>query len=535
MKHSATVPFRSVTISMESIQSIDFKSLHQLYEKEKKQNDELKAELMKMQLQLQKFAQMVFGSKSERFIPNPAQLTLDITAETIHPVCNIAQSKKIEYIKTNQPKKRDLSELSVYLKDLPRIYETREPENIPPGAVKIGEDSYEILEYMPGKLFVKVIVTPKYKVPCTEDKTVIIASPAPARPLPKCVAAPSLLAQLLIDKYADHIPLFRQAKRLERSGVVLPYNTLLDWAGKTIDLLSVLYDALKKEVLASRYIHADETGLKVLCDKLNKKSKKIHDGYLWCYNNSIKKLVFFDYQHGRSEKCAEGILKNFQGILQTDGWQVYEGIASKQEAITQIGCLAHARRKFIEAKPYDPQRADYALIKFGVLYEIERKCKEQGLSYDEITKVRQDKSVPILDELHQWMLQEYKSLLPSDHITIAISYALKRWDQLCYYTKDGMLSPDNNPVERSIRPVAVGRKNYLFAGSQRGAERLAMIYSLIGTCIINNINPYDWLKEVIEKINDYPVNKVSDLLPHHWKPAAFATNDLKQQAAAPAA
>jgi transposase len=502
---------------MELAQQIDFKSLYQLYQQEKKEKDELKVELMKMQLQLQKFAQMVFGSKSERFIPNPAQLVLDIKAEIADPVCKIGQAQKIEYIKTNQPRKRDLSELSVYLKDLPRIYETREPENIPEGAIRIGEDTYEVLEYTPGKLFVKVIVTPKYKVPSAGDKTQIIAAPAPKRPLPKCVAAPSLLAQLLIDKFADHIPVFRQIKRFERNGVLLPYNTILDWAGKTIDLLSVLYDALKKEVIQSGYIHVDETGLKVLCDKLTKKSKKIHDGYLWCYNNSIKKLVFFDYQHGRGEKCTEGILKNFRGIIQTDGWQVYEGVVSKREEITQICCLAHARRKFNDAKPYDKERAAYALTRFSQIYEIERKCKEQGLSYDEITKVRQDKSVPILDELHQWMLKEYKTLLPSDHITIAINYTLKLWDRLCYYTKDGMLNPDNNPVERSIRPVAIGRKNYLFAGSRQGAERLAMIYSLIGTCIMNNINPYDWLKDVIEKINDHPINKVSELLPHNWK------------------
>jgi len=502
---------------MELVQQLDFKSLYQLYEQEKKAKEELKVELMKMQLQLQKFAQMIFGSKSERFIPNPAQLTLNINAETVNPACNIGQAKKIEYVKTNQPKKRNLSELSAYLEDLPRIYETRQPDNIPEGSIKIGEDRYEMLEYTPGKLFVRVIITPKYKVPGADEKTQIIAAPSPNRPLAKCVAAPSLLAQLLIDKFADHIPVFRQMKRFERNGVLLPYNTILDWAGKTIDLLSVLYDALKKEVLASRYIHVDETGLKVLCDKLTKKSKKIHDGWLWCYNNSIKKLVFFDYQHGRGEKCTEGILKDFRGIIQTDGWQVYEGIAAKQKDITQICCLAHARRKFNDAKPYDKERAEYALTKFHAIYEIERKCKQQGLSYNEITKVRQDEAVPILNELYQWMLKEHKTLLLTDHITIAINYALKRWDRLCYYTNDGILNPDNNPVERSIRPVAIGRKNYLFAGSRRGAERLAMIYSLIGTCIMNNVNPYEWLKDVIEKIIDHPVNKVSDLLPHNWK------------------
>ena len=420
---------------MNSTSDIDFQTLSTLYRQEKKEKEALKVELMKMQLQLQKFAQMVFGSKSERFIPNPAQLTLDISAEKINPACNIAEAKKVEYVKPGNPKKRDITELGAYLEGLPHVYETREPENKPEGAVKISEDSYKILEHTPGKLFVRVIITPKYKIPQVDDTvTTIIAAPAPARPLAKCIAAPSLLAQILIDKFADHIPVFRQAKRFERSGVALPYNTLLDWAGKSIDLLEVLYEALKKEVLASGYIHADETGLKVLCEKLTKKSKKIHDGWLWCYNNSVQKIVFFDYQHGRSEKHTEGILKNFRGILQTDGWQVYEGIANKQKDITQICCLAHARRKFNDAKPYDPELAEYALTRFHQLYEIERKCKQQGLSYDEITKVRQHEAVPILNELHQWMLEQYKTLLPSSHITVAFNYELERWERLCNTT-----------------------------------------------------------------------------------------------------
>jgi len=502
---------------MDFTADIDFKTLYTLYEQEKKAKEELKVELMKMQLQLSKFAQMIFGSKSERFVPNPAQLTLDIPSETASPACNLGAAKKIEYVKTTQPRKRNLSELGTYLDKLPHIYEIREPENLPAGAIKIGEDHHEILEITPAKLFVRVIVTPKYKLPAADDadKTKIIAAPAPSRPLSKCIAAPSVLAQILIDKYCDHLPIFRQVKRFERSGVTLPYNTILDWAGRTIDLVAILYEALKKEILGSQYIHVDETGLKVLCSQQNKNSRKIHDGYLWCYHNSIKKLVFFDYQHGRGEKHTQGILNNFRGIIQTDGWQVYKGVASKQKDITQICCLAHARRKFNDALAYDRERAGYALTQFNALYEIERKCKQQGLSYDEITKVRQDKSVPILNELHQWMIEQYKTL-PTAPLSAAIGYALNHWDRLCYYTRDGMLNPDNNPVENNIRPVAVGRKNYLFAGSRKGAERIAMIYSLVSTCKMNDINPYDWLREVLEKINEYPINKISELLPHNW-------------------
>ena len=299
----------------------------------------------------------------------------------------------------------------------------------------------------------------------------------------------------------------------------IPYNTFIDWAGKAIDKISVVGEVLLKEIMASTYIHVDETGLPVLLGKENSKSKKMHKGYLWGYHDSIKNLVYFDYQPGRGEKHTIGILQNFHGIIQTDGWHVYEGVAAKQKEIMQICCMAHARRKFVEAMPYDKELAQYALTKFSALYKIESNCKEQGFSYDEITKVRQRKAVPILEELHKWMLEEYKTLLPSAHITTAIGYSLERWERLCHYTTDGMLNPDNNPVERSIRPVVLGRKNYLFAGSHEAAKRLAMIYSLLGTCKLNDVNPYIWLKDVFDKINSWPINRIHELLPHNWKMA----------------
>ncbi len=486
----------------------------------KKQKDEYKNELLKLQLQLKKFTQMIFGKKGERHLSNPSQLNLELPVDTSDtPSCKLGDAKKISYTKTKGTNKRELNELGAYMKDLPHVYETREPDNIPEGAVKIGEEKHETLEHTPGKAFVKVVIIPKYKVPCIHDadKTLIIAAPAPERPLFKCLAGASLLATILVDKYCDHLPLFRQARRFNRNGLALPYNTIVDLNAKTIDLITPLYIMLKKEVLASSYIHADETGLKVLLGKENQKHKNIHSGFLWCYQNSIKHLVFFDYQHGRGEKCTEGTLKEFKGYLQTDGWQVYKNIASKDKDIIQVCCWAHARRKFIDASPYDKEPAEFALQKIGVLYEIERYCRDQGLPYNDIAKIRQDKAVPILNELNEWMIKTYKNNLPSSHISSAIGYALERWQELCCYTKDGRLKIDNNPVERSIRPVALGRKNFLFAGSHKGAERLAVIYSLIGTCTMNNVDPYEWLKDVIGKIKNYPMTRVHELLPNNWK------------------
>jgi transposase len=504
---------------MEVSASIDFKSLHILYEKEKREKEELKAEVLKLQFHLQKLLQHVYGSKSEHFVANPSQLTLNIASETAAPATDLSKAKKVEYVKTGESKKRDVPDLMKYLEHLDKIYETREPDNIPAGAIKIGEERHTIIEHAPGKIFARIILIPKYKIPVTDGSeiTKIISAETPERPLAKCLAGASLLAQILVDKYCDHLPLHRQFKRYERNGVSIPYNTFIDWTGKAIDLITVLGPPLLKEIIQSPYIHVDETGLKVLLGNESSKAKKIHDGYLWCYNNSIKKLVYFDYQPGRGQKHTIGILKDFHGIIQTDGWHVYEGVAAKQKDITQICCLAHARRKFFESKDYNKELAEFALSKFNYLYEIERICKEQGLSYDEIASMRQREAVPILDELHQWMIIQYKSLLPSAPIRSAIAYSLERWERLCYYTKDGMLNPDNNPVERSIRPVALGRRNFLFAGSHKAAERLAMIYSLMGTCKINDVNPYEWLKDVLDKINRWPINRIHELLPHHWK------------------
>ena len=272
-------------------------------------------------------------AKANALFQIPLNLHLILVAETPAPATDLSKAKKIEYVKTGQPKKRNLPELNTYLQYLPRVYETREPENIPAGAQKIGQEEHLILENKPGEVFLRVIVIPKYKLPEQDEceKTQIISAPTPERPLVKCLAGASLLAQILVDKYCDHLPLHRQFKRFERNGVSIPYNTFIEWTGKAIDLLSVLGPALLKEIIGSSYIHVDETGLKVLLGKESDKVKKIHDGYLWCYNNSIHKLVYFDYQPGRGEKHTIGILKDFRGIIQTDGWHVYEGVAAKQK------------------------------------------------------------------------------------------------------------------------------------------------------------------------------------------------------------
>lgn len=503
---------------MQMASHTDFQTL---YEKEKKEKEQLKVEIMKMQLQLAKFATMLFGSKSEKFIPvDKNQLSLGIHTDTVGEHCKLNQAKEITYTAPAEKKKRELPELHSYIDALPKVYKTEEPQNLPPDAEKIGEDVHYQLEITRAKLHVVVTTTPKYKVGVDANgKTIIVSAPPPERPLKKCIAGASVLATILTDKYNDHLPVFRQQGRFERSGAKLPYNTLLDWGARGIDLLDPLFEALKKEILACGYIHVDETGLKVLCGRENQKRKKIHDGWLWCYNSSIRKLVFFDYQPGRGSEWTMGILEKFKGLIQADGWEAYEKAAKKLEHLKLICCLVHARRKFDEAKGQHKELAEEALAMFHKVYDIERRCKEQGLSYDEITKVRQRETLPVLDELHAWMLKVQKEqvLRPSYAISEAIGYCLKRWDKLTYFTTNGMINPDNNPVERSIRPVALGRKNFLFAGSHQGAQRLAKIYSLIGTCKMNDVDPQAWLEDVLARINNHPINRIHELLPHNWK------------------
>jgi hypothetical protein len=331
-------------------------------------------------------------------------------------------------------------------------------------------------------------------------------------PLNKCIAGAGLLAQVIIDKYVDHLPLYRQMQRFERSGVKIPYSTLTDWVSGTAKLLTPLYEVHKKEVLSTHYLHADETPIKVL-DK--DKKGKTHRGYFWVYHSPVQRLVLFEYRMGRGREGPHEVLKDFTGYLQTDGYVVYDDF-DKQAPITLLHCMAHARRTFHESVDNDHLRATYALQQIQLLYDIERQAKEQQLGADQRKQLRQEQSVPILMHLKGWLKNNYVQVLPQSAIGKAIGYSLERWDKLMIYATDGQLDIDNNPVENSIRPVAIGRKNYLFCGSHEAAQRSAMLYSLVGSCKLHNINPSHWLKDVISRIPTHSMRNISQLLPHHW-------------------
>ncbi|RYY69659.1 MAG: IS66 family transposase [Chitinophagaceae bacterium] len=486
---------------MEPTVSIDYKSLY----------EQSQVRLVALEQQLQQLQQMIFGSRHERFIPadiSPSQLSLDIQAEQVAAV-NISDAKKITYVRTGtnieerpllHPGRMKLPE------SLRREEITIEPTADISGCKKMGEEITELLECQPGELFVKKYVRIKYAKPGNSG---VLIGDLPVRPLDKAMAGAGLLAQIVIDKYADHLPLYRQMQRFERSGLKLPYSTLTDWVGATCKLIAPLYEALKTSVMQSNYLHADETPIKVL-DK--DKKGATHRGYYWVYQDSIRKTIFFDYREGRGREGPQGILEEFKGFLQTDGYIAYE-IFDKNKDINLMHCMAHARRMFHDALDNDNERAQYALEQIQKLYTIERICKDGRLNFAEITEVRQQKSVPILEALGKWMREQYVQTTTKSAIGKALAYSIERWPRLSMYATNGMLNIDNNPVENSIRPVALGRKNYLFAGSHEAAGRSAMLYSLLGTCKMQGIEPYTWLHQTLDKIATHPINRIKELLP----------------------
>lgn len=460
--------------------------------------------------QLDQLKRLVFGKRSERFIPSvpPEQLSIDLNTQTAAlTVAATPVVQKIEYTRTQ--KKEASEKIPVRMKlpaDLPREQVILEPAEDVTGMKKIGEEITEELERIPGKLFVRQYVRPKY---AKADGQGVVIAELPVRPIDKGIPGPGLLAQIVIDKYTDHLPIHRQIQRFEREGIKLPSSTLTDWIAGTCSLLEPLYEELKRQVLSQTYLQADETPIKVL-DK--DKKGTTHRGYHWVYHAPIQRLVLFDYREGRGREGPGDCLKDFKGYLQTDGYAVYEDYQHKT-GVTLLHCMAHARRKFDESKDNDKSRAEYALVEFQKLYAVERQARERALSHKDRCTLRQEESLPILKELKAWMIENYKAVLPKSPIGQALHYSLERWDKLMIYASDGKLEIDNNLVENAIRPVAIGRKNYLFAGSHNGARRAAMLYSFLGTCKINEVNPFEWLRDTLAKIPTYPVNRIQDLLP----------------------
>mgnify|MGYP001800962812 CR=1 FL=1 len=455
--------------------------------------------------ELAQFRRMVFGSKKERFIAtDPGQQGL-FYEEAPAPE---AQIETVTYQREKTAKKGKAKRLLLPA-HLRREEEIIEPEGLDrEHSSKIGEKVTEVLEYTPGKFHVHKMVRPVYK----EGDQIKVAD-LPAQVIPSGNAGTSLLAYVLVSKFIDHLPFYRQVQIFKRDGMKIPESTLTGWFRKSCELLEPLYAEMLSRIRGSDYIQADESPIPVLTSQ---KPGSTHKGYQWVFYLPKSKLVVFHYDQSRSKAVPAEVLAGFSGCLQTDGYAGYKDIAQHKE-ITHIACMAHARRKFEVAQENDSQRANHALVEFQKLYAIERYCKENQLLPDQIKALRQQDAIPVLVAFKQWMEDQYRQVLPKSAIGKAMAYSIKLWPQLTAYTSNGAWAIDNNGVENKIRPLALGRKNYLFAGSHQAAQQAAMMYSFFGTCKLNSIEPLQWLTNTLRKIPEYKINRIHELLPLNTK------------------
>lgn len=485
--------------------------------KSNKEKDKRIEKLELIEYQYQQLTKLVYSRSSEKStIAVSSQLPLGIEADVVE-ACNINAGQKIEgYTKIKSEKKKHpgRNEIPAHIE---RKYIDMHPDNLPADAELFDTVETEQLEYDPARLFATVYRRHKYKRNTPDGSIEFFIASLPQEK-DKSLAAPSLKAHVTVEKYMWHTPIHRQMQKFAQSGIVLSENTIGDWANTTCHSLTALYDAHRQSIVkpACGYMMADETTYLVL-DVDKRKGKKSSLGYMWAYCNPVDKLVFFEYQRGRGNKHARAVLQDYKGYLHSDGYNVYKHYGNLP-GITLVNCNAHCRRKFNEAKLTDKTRAEHALMLYSKLYGIESYCKEHGLSFDDRRKIRQEKSVPIFDEFAAWVKAEIPKVTSlRSPIGKALVYFSEREKQLGMYLHDGMLLMDTNLIENAIRPIVLGRNNFLFAGSHEAAQNAAIIYSLFATCKQHEVNAYDWLKYVLTVMPTFPSSRIAELLPQNWK------------------
>ena len=471
--------------------------------------DELKDAYIHLLHEIAWLKRQFFGQKTERYVAldNGQQVLKLGDAPAAVPAVETAH---ISYDRVVTPKQEEKNGhgRSPLPTHLPRVDVVIEPAEDVSGLKKIGEDITEEVDYKPGSLFVRRFIRPKYAKPDADGST-IVSGLLPYRPIDKGRPGPGLLAHVLISKFVDHLPLYRQERIFKREGLAIPRSTLCDWVEGCDNLLMPLYERLIERVLDTDYLQADETPVQVQ-DRLI--PGKTHRGYFFVYHNPGEKAVFFDYRESRSRSGPMELLADYRGRLQVDGYAGYNEVLVLSGRIG-VGCWAHVRRKFFEAKDSDPARAAVVLSFIGELYAVEALARENNWTADNRLEARQSKSVLVMAALKAWLDTECVKVLPKSVMGLAIAYALNFWMRLQVYLTDGALEIDNNLVENAIRPVALGRKNWLFAGSHDGARRAATIYSLLCTCAMNGMEPFEYLRNLLDVLPGFPQSRISELLP----------------------
>ncbi|NLN06587.1 MAG: IS66 family transposase [Firmicutes bacterium] len=489
--------------------------------------------ILDLEKQVAYLKRRIWGKSSERFIKeDPGQRRIDFEGMDLLPEEKEraeAAKAEIEAFKKRRVKERGKRKpvRKALPEDLPRVEEHLYPDEVKDGKVsstltELEPEITEVMEYEPGRCWVRKIIRHKYVLKSTtgqdsgKSSTIITASlPTRYQPIARGYAGASLLAELMINKYVNHLPFYRQVQMMKQMGINLPPPTVNDWFKDTADLLRPLYYRLKELVLATDYIQVDETTVPVI----NNEKHKTANGYMWMARSVMDKRLFFHYDHGsRARKVALSLLKDFRGAMQTDGYAVYEMYEYKK-GVLPLGCWAHARRKFSESLKNDEARAAYALEQIGLLYEVEREADDKNLSREERAGLRESHAYPVMVAFEKWLVNEYDKVLPKSPIGQAIKYCHRVFHRLSRYHLDGRYRIDNNLAENDLRGLAVGRKNYLFCGNHDSAEDAAVMYSLLGCCKAAGVNYRDWMVHVLSHIHDYDEDYTMDLaelLPENW-------------------
>jgi len=477
--------------------------------------DKLQNELQELKFQYDWLKRQIFGTKSERIIPSDdLQEALELNIVKDEVTVSEKPAQVITYEKKSRVVKKEVHGRGNMPTHLPVKDVVIKPESDLAGMVKIGEEVTWYYEMdKPSSLHIVRLIRPKYVHPKQDG---VLIGKLPALPVEKGNAGPGLIAYTLIDKYVYHIPLDRQRKKFKSEyNVDFSESWLCDNCRNGIFWLEPVYNAYVRKILSSDYLQADETPIPVLTKD---KKGKTHRGYFWVYHDPINRIVIFDYRKSRSREGPNEFLKNFKGNLQIDAYGAYYDIISRNGLI-QSACMDHVRRRFENALDYDKERAHYVLDIMREWYLLEREAREKELSSDDRLIMRKEKIAPSMETFKGWMLEQVSVVLPKSSIGMALSYALNQWPFFEPYLNDGRIEISNILVENAIRPVALGRKNFLFAGSHDAAQRAAIIYSLVSIAKMHGYEPFIYIKELLTKLPKAKSNEISRFLLTDWKPS----------------
>ena len=515
-------------ILMKTIEALNA-SIATLSEDHRKEVASLNARIKELTAQVAWLNRQLFGRKSEKLgIIDPAQLNLfaDIQSEQAQEA-NDARDEAVEKIVTTREERKQERRNRFMTEDLPVLERViLRPDNLDEALYKkIGQEVTRVVEHKPGMLYLKEIIREKWGL---KDNTAtapkgmggVLVAPMPLLPIYKGIAGASLLSEILLQKYEYHMPYYRQIRQYSHLGMKgLTESTVDGWFKQTMPLLRPLYEVLRSEVMKAGYVQADETTTPVI----NRETHKAAKEYLWMVRAVMERLVLFHYDQGSRAGAVIESLANrhhFKGYLQCDGFAGYETAFKTNPDVRLVNCMVHIRRHFEQALDENRQMAEHALKEIQQLYRIEHMCDDAGMSFDERKEKRQELSRPIMEAMKLWMETEGVKYSESSQIGKAITYAYTRWSNMMRYLEDGRLLLDNNLAENEIRPITLGRKNYLFCGNHEAAENMAVVCSLLATCRNHDVNPRDYLNDVISQMPYHTKasqEELLQLLPHKWK------------------